>query len=136
MVVEMLLSRLAKVKVTGKGTWLACCPAHGDKHPSLTLRALDDGRILLHCFAGCGAADVMGSLGLSLEDLYPEPLAHHKPAIRQPFSPSDVLRALRYEAGIIAIAASDIADGKEVDQQRIALATARIADAAEYINAA
>lgn len=41
-----------------KGTWhgaygTARCPAHDDRSPSLSLRDGEDGRLLVHCFAGC-----------------------------------------------------------------------------------
>jgi hypothetical protein len=137
MAVDALLSRLAKVKQTGKDRWLACCPAHNDKTPSLTVRALDDGRILVHCFSGCGAVDVVESVGLAMTDLFPERLGEHKP-IQQPFSAMDVLRALRFESGVLAIAVAHVAEGKPIHEQhkqRIDLAAERIADAAEYIHA-
>lgn len=41
---------------------LACCPAHGDRRPSLTLADAPDGRLLLHCKAGCAFADVLTAL--------------------------------------------------------------------------
>jgi len=47
-----VLDRLDKVKQTGPDRWIACCPAHDDKSPSLAVRELDDGRILLHDFGG------------------------------------------------------------------------------------
>ena len=42
-----LLDRLDKVRPTGAGTWVARCPAHDDRGPSLSVRELDDGRIEL-----------------------------------------------------------------------------------------
>ena len=70
--VEMLLSRLEKVTGGKGGQYTACCPAHLDSSPSLRIREDADGRILIHCLAGCGGADVMEAVGLSLSDLYPE----------------------------------------------------------------
>lgn len=137
MAVDTVLSRLTKLRQTGRGTWLACCPAHEDRTPSLTVRELDDGRILIHCFAGCGASDVLAALSLEMTDLFPERLGSF-PAVRQPFSPMDVLRALRREAGIIAIQSADIAEGRQLSKEsikRACLAAQRIADAAEYIHA-
>lgn len=65
-----LLGKLEKVK--GKHPkWMALCPVHGDKSPSLSIKETDDGRILLYCFAGCGAADIVSTIGLSLADLSP-----------------------------------------------------------------
>jgi DNA primase len=138
MAVDVLLSRLSKVKKTGRDKWQACCPAHEDKTPSLTIRELDDGRILIHCFGGCGACDVMDSLGLEMTELFPERLGEFK-QIAQPFSAADALRALTRESAIVAIAAADAIEGKPQhpdDAQRIAVAAARIAEALEYVNAA
>lgn len=54
-----LLARLDAVKPTGPGRWLARCPAHEDRSPSLSIRELDDGRTFVHCFAGCYALEVL-----------------------------------------------------------------------------
>lgn len=68
--IDLLLSRLEKVK-GGNGKYMACCPAHDDKSPSLSVKQADD-RVLIHCFAGCGANDVLDAIGLNYEALYPE----------------------------------------------------------------
>ena len=62
---------LEKVKRTGAGRWIGRCPAHDDRSPSLALRELDDGRVLVHCFAGCSAQEVVTGVGLDLSDLFP-----------------------------------------------------------------
>lgn len=41
--------------------FVACCPAHEDKNPSLAIREAD-GMILLHCHAGCAQAAVIEAL--------------------------------------------------------------------------
>lgn len=69
---EKLLSRLSKVSGKGGNKWIACCPAHDDKTPSLAITELQDGRVLVKCFAGCSAVSVVQSVGLTLSDLYPE----------------------------------------------------------------
>lgn len=74
MSIENITTRLQKVKQTGAGKYLACCPAHEDKSPSLALKELDDGRILIHCFGGCSPVQIMESIGLTLSDLFEEPL--------------------------------------------------------------
>jgi len=70
--INMLLEKLKKVSPKGKGQWMACCPAHEDRSPSLAIKENHDGRILLKCFAGCGAADVMQAVGMTLSDLFPD----------------------------------------------------------------
>lgn len=134
--IENLLSRLDGVKAgSAIGRWIAKCPAHEDRSPSLTIRFEDDGRILVHCFAGCSADDIMGAVGLEMTDLFPEPLTKEfLPRIRAPFSPMDALNCLVAESSIIAIAASDIVAGKPLtdhDLDRVATATGRIATALE-----
>ena len=52
----------------GRGLW--CCPAHEDRAPSLSVRGGDDGRVLLHCHAGCPTASVIEALGLRWCDLF------------------------------------------------------------------
>lgn len=41
--------------------FMACCPAHDDKNPSLSLRETE-GKILFHCFAGCSQSSVLDAL--------------------------------------------------------------------------
>lgn len=49
--------------------WMARCPAHEDRRPSLSVSAGEDGRALVHCHAGCPALSVCSALGLTLGDL-------------------------------------------------------------------
>jgi len=67
-----LVDQLDKVVSIGPNRWKACCPAHADKSPSLSIRQLEDGRVLLHCFAGCSAEEVVGSVGFDMQDLFPD----------------------------------------------------------------
>ena len=79
MIANRLLALLDKVRPNGKNQWMACCPAHDDRNPSLSIKEGQDGRVLVHCFAGCGASDVLGAVGMELRDLMPEgPLDHFK----------------------------------------------------------
>ena len=70
--IESLLARLDGVKKNGADKWMACCPAHDDSDPSLAIKITQDGRILLHCFAGCDALSIVHSLDLTLSDLFPD----------------------------------------------------------------
>ncbi len=69
MKVKDFLARLEGVRKTSGG-WMALCPAHGDEHASLSVREGEGGRILVRCFAGCNAEQIMGALGLSLRALF------------------------------------------------------------------
>jgi putative DNA primase/helicase len=66
--VAVLLGRLEGLRPQGPHSWMARCPAHDDKDPSLSV-ALRDGRVLLHCFAGCSPEAVLEAVGLTWRDL-------------------------------------------------------------------
>lgn len=59
-IVDALAARGLAVHQRPDGQWLAQCPAHQDRSPSLSVAP--DGRI--HCFAGCNPAAVLDTLGL------------------------------------------------------------------------
>lgn len=132
-----LLSRLDGVRQTSPGRWVACCPAHDDRHPSMTIRELDDGRVLMHCFAGCDVGEILGAVGLGFDALFPErPLGHRVSRERRPFNPSDILQCVAGEALIVALVARDIAMGAEPSQEdcdRILTASARLDAATEVM---
>ena len=68
--IDIVLARLEKV--TGKSpSWMARCPAHNDRQSSLHITEKPDGRVVFHCHAGCGGADVVEALGLQFGDLKP-----------------------------------------------------------------
>lgn len=54
------LARSLKARRIGN-RWMARCPAHDDRTPSLSIKE-HNGRIWLHCFAGCAYADVVAAL--------------------------------------------------------------------------
>jgi len=70
--IDLLLGRLEGVRKTGPDKFMARCPAHNDQSPSLSIRETEDGKILLYCFPGCSAQDVLDAIGLTFEDLYPD----------------------------------------------------------------
>lgn len=44
--------------------WQCRCPAHDDNSPSLAARVTPEGKLLLHCHAGCSFMQVLMALGL------------------------------------------------------------------------
>lgn len=131
MSVDHLLSRLEGVKRCGKNRWMARCPAHEDTRASLAITELADEKILLHCFALCDVQSVLSAAGLEFDALFPERAidTHGKPE-RRPFPASDVLRAISFEARIVALAALDMAHGRTLSDEarkRLLLANQRIA---------
>jgi hypothetical protein len=59
-----------RVKDRGRGQLEAQCPNHDDRQPSLSVTEGDDGRVLLHCHAGCEPEEVVHALGLEMKDLF------------------------------------------------------------------
>jgi hypothetical protein len=126
--VDALLSSLDKVRKTGAETWLACCPAHADRNASLSIRETADGRVLIHCFAGCSAHEVLAAVDMDIADLFPARQHHGRPE-RRPFPAMDALRALAFESLVVATVARSAAAGNEVtpsDAERAILASSRI----------
>lgn len=72
--IDIILQRLDMVKPSGKNRFMARCPAHDDKSPSLLITE-DDEKVSIHCFAGCGGADVLAAIGMQFADLYPDTIA-------------------------------------------------------------
>lgn len=133
--IEDILPRLEKVKRTGAGNWLACCPAHGDRNPSMTLREEPDGRILCRCWAGCGFAEIVAAVGMGWEPWFPPKSQQDAfQPIRRPFPAGDVLEALAGEAMVVSVAAANVAHGVELtpeDVERVLEANCRIQQARE-----
>lgn len=65
----LLLPRLDGVRANGPDRWMAICPSHDDKTPSLSVRDVGD-RVLVHCHAGCTFSAVIGALGIEAHQLF------------------------------------------------------------------
>lgn len=112
-----LLSRLHGVKATGPGRWIARCPSHEDRVPSLSVRELEDGRVLLHCFAGCSVSDIVATVGLDLSDLFPpRPITHARPERHQAF-PADLFDIIRRKAVVVWLIGRDMHAGKSISDR-------------------
>lgn len=57
-----------KARRCGNG-YIDICPAHQDRSPSLSISEGEDGKILLHCFAGCSFDEILGSAGLANQNV-------------------------------------------------------------------
>jgi len=76
--IESILSLLENVKSAGDGKYTAACPAHEDRSPSLSISSGDDGRVLLHCFAGCTNETIVKAWGKTMSDLMPDDGGPHR----------------------------------------------------------
>jgi len=102
-----LLSRLDKARQVGPGRWIARCPAHDDRSPSLSI--LDAGnKVLLKCHAGCSTEAVVSALGLEMRDLFAEalPTGARRDLARQ-HSRKDLMAAIQHEMTVLMISIRD-----------------------------
>lgn len=135
---DTLLSRLDGVKRTGSGRWICKCPAHEDRSPSLSIRELDDGRVLIHDFAGCDTQSILDAVGLKLADLFPAPLYHHAHPTRPQIPARDLIGLIDHEALIVALVAADMLSNKTIeaeDYDRLATAVRRIGEVRDHVHA-
>ncbi|MDM0010883.1 hypothetical protein QTH87_00395 [Variovorax sp. J22P168] len=137
--IERILPRLDKVRQRSNRQWSARCPAHQDRGPSLSIKELPDGRILMHCFGGCDVASVVDVIGLELSDLFPPSGTAFGPGTRSRLLPAgQALQILEFEALLIATVAGNIAQGgvlTEDDHMRLLVATGRILAIAHEVRA-
>ena len=130
-----ILPRLERVRQTGRANWIACCPAHDDRNPSMTLHEADDGRVLCRCWSGCSFEEIVNAVGLGWEPWFPPKQDDDfKPAVRRPFPAGDVLEAVASEAMVVAVAAANVALGvalTDEDLERVWIANCRIQAARE-----
>lgn len=123
---ELLLSRLANVKKSGKG-WMCSCPAHGG-HDCLTVEEAD-GKTLVHCFAGCDVRDVVGAVDLRLSDLFADSL---NPERRREYQIQSATAARAQAKLVIAAGANVVQTGGELSDFNIS----EMAEAQARIDAA
>ena len=126
---EEFLSRCQKVRRTGQGRWIASCPAHEDSTPSMNVKEMPDGKLLVICRAGCSMQEILDATGLPWSVLFGESEGQYRREAKKAFPASDVLIALESEALLVAVAASNIANGVQLtdeDRARLMLAYQRI----------
>lgn len=119
---DKLLSCLDKVRQVKTNRWLALCPAHPDKNPSLQITETEDGTLLVKCWAGCTTAEITRAVSLEMRDLFPcnKDSNHHLPN----------RTAVAHERLILRLGQALIREGAELteeDKQRFALAHNRLA---------
>lgn len=129
--IDLVLSRLDGVRRTGDG-YTARCPAHDDRQQSLSIGEGKNGEVLIHCFAGCKAEDIVAALGLTMADLYPQREKDNakKPSpssrgitveelARDKGLPVELLKSVGVEQGIGGVKITyKLADGSPAPRQR------------------
>ena len=128
---ESLVNMLDGVCATGSGKCIARCPAHDDRSPSLAIKECEDGRILVHCFAGCETEDVLAAVGLSFSDIMPERVGSqqfHRP--EKWTNAREALATLDHESLVVAVIGADFLQHHEINED----VWSRLASAVERIN--
>lgn len=128
--IDGILPRLEGVKQTAPDRWLARCPAHEDRSPSLSLRECDDHTLLVRCYAGCDTRKVLHVIGLELRDLFVRRVADRARIHDDRRLPlRDCLTVIQGEVMVVLVAAADLKAGKalsEGDHARLLVAVSRI----------
>lgn len=129
--IDRVLQGLTKVRQRQPGQYSACCPAHEDKGPSLSVRETPDGAVLLHCFAGCEVSEIVAVIGLQLHDLFPprDVPATAPKRIARLLTSGQALDLLHDEAQLLGIVAGNIGQGvglSEDDRRRVLQAAGRV----------
>ena len=117
------------------------CPlCQSRKGRPISLRELDDGRVLIHPFCGHETGEVLEALGLTMSDLFPERLSGTGPA--GGYAPShsriparDLLELIDHEVTVAALILRDVLDGRLIAEKqwnRLASAAARIGKARDH----
>ena len=82
---NQFVSRLEYCRATGADKYRARCPAHNDKSPSLDIQIGRTGAIIMICRShGCTPKDIMESVGMSENDLFPDDPYTHREGFRRP----------------------------------------------------
>lgn len=110
--IDDFITRFDKVKSTGSGKYIALCPAHPDKSPSLGIKQTDEGKILIHCFSGCDASSIVAAVGLDLSGLMPESSSYQKGAKPPRFNKHELFDRLAFESVILSLAIRQLLNGE------------------------
>lgn len=67
-ILDRVLESLGGVR-SQHGYWIACCPAHDDSSPSLSVTRGTEQPVVLKCHAGCDPVDILAAIGMTLADV-------------------------------------------------------------------
>lgn len=106
---------------SGSG-WSCRCPAHDDRHPSLTVTEREDGGVLACCHAGCSAKSIVDAIGLRMRDLMPQGAGgakgrYGKVGSRPKRAPAPKAPALSFESADAAMAERERLRRRKVDHR-------------------
>lgn len=130
-----ILSHFNKVRATSKnGSYNCLCPAHDDSSASLSIKICEDGRVLIHCFAGCDIQSILGAVGLTLDDIVPQRIDLLKPQGKA-YNPFAILKNMKDEALFVYMCARHIEQGEKLetsDKEKLLDTITKLKEAYEY----
>jgi len=132
-----LLERFDKLKKTAPDRWLACCPAHSDNNPSLSIKDTGD-RLLLHCFSGCTFRDIGDSIGALPSQFFAGGYDRREFDKKHRVPYQDIVIVLRSEMWVLIGIANHLKQGKplaDADFSRLVEAGRRVEQAWRASNA-
>ena len=117
------------------------CPAHGGKNPNLWI-ADGDNRIIMSCKSNhCDHKDIMESIGLSIKDVFYEPLnPEQAKEYKAKVTARQLMEELEHELIIVTLWMTDYSEGLfhrngEDGRERTRLAFSRVQNALKYLEA-
>ena len=112
------LVKILNGKPSNKG-YIACCPAHDDKNPSLSINE-DNGKILLKCWAGCSSESIVNAIGIEMKDLFPESYLTcvQRREYKKTKNISDLWDALNHELRVLIIIVGNRVRGEILSKDR------------------
>ncbi|MFM7009213.1 MAG: DNA primase [Betaproteobacteria bacterium] len=136
--IDLVLSRLEKVRKRQSGQWSARCPAHRDRNASLSVREAPNGAVLIHCFAGCAIEEISGAMELQISELFPprERSGREPQRIAKVLTAGQALEILNGEILFAATASANLAKGlglSNADHQRLMVCASRVGAIAKEV---
>lgn len=142
--VDVLLPRLEGVIKTDQG-WRSKCPSCGGHRRKVAIAETNDGTLLLHCFGGCGAHQILEAVGLEISDLFVRrDYKTMTPAERSQLRQAALiprwraaLDVLSLESTVLMLAADKLSDGIALDDDdisRVRIAHLRIHDCKDVLH--
>ena len=110
--VSKLLDRLDGIRGRD-GKWIAKCPAHDDRGPSLSVGVGDRGQVLVHCFTGCDVEAIVKAVGLEMSDLFVDNIGERRYERRPRVDYKALCFHLRHEVYALSVAATKMKKGEQ-----------------------
>ena len=123
--IDILLNRLQGVKQLHKGIhaarYVAKCPAHDDRNPSLAVTLTNHDQVLIYCHSQkCGANDVLAAVGLEFKDLHDKRLDYRGyKRVKRAFSLEQLFEVAQYDIAFISQCNKILIEGKPLPEQTL-----------------